>query len=61
MWNEVLKKIDPLNTPKQAVELWSGDSDSEPIRKLPFECESPILKRRTLRNYSINDTELISQ
>lgn len=28
MWNEVLKKIDPINTPKQAVELWSGDSDS---------------------------------
>ncbi|EHL31407.1 TPA: phosphotransferase [Legionella pneumophila] len=28
MWNEVLKKIDPINTPKQAVELWSGDSNS---------------------------------
>jgi Ser/Thr protein kinase RdoA (MazF antagonist) len=28
MWNEVLKKIDPINTPKQAVERWSGDVNS---------------------------------
>ncbi|MBN9231884.1 MAG: hypothetical protein BGO90_12445 [Legionella sp. 40-6] len=28
MWNDVLKKIDAINTPKQAVARWSGDSDS---------------------------------
>jgi Ser/Thr protein kinase RdoA (MazF antagonist) len=28
MWNEVLKKIDPVNTPRHAVERWSGDADS---------------------------------
>ena len=28
MWNEVLKKIDPINTPKQAVERWSGNANS---------------------------------
>lgn len=28
MWNEVLKKIDPINTPKQAVAAFAGDPDS---------------------------------
>jgi len=28
MWNDVLKKIDPINTPKQAIERWSGESST---------------------------------
>lgn len=28
MWNDVLRKIDPVCTPVQAVERWAGDSDS---------------------------------
>ncbi len=28
MWNDALKRIDPINTPKQAIERWSGDSST---------------------------------
>lgn len=28
MWNEKLKKIDPINTPKNFVQLWRGEIDS---------------------------------
>lgn len=28
MWNDALKKIDPINTPKKAIDRWLGKSDT---------------------------------